>query len=94
MLGIPCFGLTEPELGGMAATLANNLPACNALRETTPRGILLNISFMVSATCVFGDHLAYTAQLAPEMVSGMGAGKLVSSLLSLLLGLRVAKNLA
>lgn len=86
--------LNELELSCMVATLANNIPAVISLKEMTPRGILLNMSFMISATCVFGDHLAYTAQVAPQIVPGMVAGKLVAAVISLLIGLRMAKNLA
>jgi len=85
--------VNELELSGLIATLANNLPAVTSLKEMTPRGILLNMSFMVSATCVFGDHMAYTAQVDPGMVSGMVAGKLVAAFISLMIGLRMAKKL-
>jgi len=84
--------LNELEITGLVATLANNMPTYHSLEQMTPRGVLLNLAFIVPASCVFGDHLAYTAQMAPEMVPGMIVAKLTTAVLSMLTGLMLLKK--
>jgi len=85
--------INEIEVSGLIASLANNLPTFGALREMTPRGVMINLAFLVSASCVFGDHLAYTAQVAPEMVGCMVAGKLLASISAVVIALILASRL-
>lgn len=71
--------INETEVSGLIATLANSLATFAILKKMSPRGVMLNLAFIVSASCVFGDHLAYTAQVAKEMVAAVVVGKLVGA---------------
>ena len=55
------LGMNEAAAAGMIATLANNIPMLNILKDMNPRGKVINIAFAVSAAFVFGDHLGFTA---------------------------------
>ena len=71
------LGMNDVAAAGMVASLANSIPMFNRMHEMDNRGKVLNVAFAVSASFVFGDHLGFTAGLAPEMLSAMIVGKLV-----------------
>jgi ethanolamine transporter len=84
--------MTETDMAGMVATLANSLLTMSLLREMTPRGIVLNMAFITSASFVFGDHLAFTSQLAPEVVPAMVAGKLAGGVAAVVCAMLLCKH--
>ena len=48
------------------------------------RGIVINMAFAVSASFVFGDHLAFTMAYNNAYLPGMIAGKLIGGLCAIL----------
>jgi ethanolamine transporter len=73
-------GMNDKAAGGMVATLANNIPMFQILKEMDPRGKVLNCAFAVSAAFTFGDHLGFTAGVERSMIFPMIVGKLVAGL--------------
>jgi ethanolamine transporter len=71
-------GMSDKAAGGMIATLANNIPMFQILKEMDPRGKVLNCAFAVSAAFTFGDHLGFTAAIERSMIFPMIVGKLVA----------------
>jgi ethanolamine transporter len=71
-------GMNDKAAGGMIATLANNIPMFQILKEMDPRGKVLNCAFAVSAAFTFGDHLGFTAAVERTMIFPMIVGKLVA----------------
>jgi ethanolamine transporter len=71
-------GMNDKAAGGMVATLANNIPMFQILKEMDPRGKVLNCAFAVSAAFTFGDHLGFTAAVERSMIFPMIVGKLVA----------------
>lgn len=49
-------------------------------------------TFAVSASFVFGDHLAFTAGYDPKAILGLIAGKLVAGICALILAFIITKN--
>ena len=58
------LGMNEVAAAGMVATLANNIPMFQMLKDMDNRGKIINIAFAVSASFVLGDHLGFTAGVA------------------------------
>lgn len=74
------LGINETSAAGMMATLANSIATFGLVRDMDARGKVVNIAFAVSAAFVFGDHLGYTAGVAPEMLPALIVGKLVAGI--------------
>jgi ethanolamine transporter len=73
-------GISDKAAGGMVATLANNIPMFQILKEMDNRGKVLNCAFAVSAAFTFGDHLGFTAAIERSMIFPMIVGKLVAGI--------------
>jgi len=56
------------------------------------RGKVVNIAFAVSAAFVFGDHLGYTAEAAPEILPGMILGKLAGGITAVAVALLLTRK--
>ena len=85
--------VNESSLTGFLLAFANGIPVCSMLEEMDDKGRMINVAFLVSASCLLGDHLAYTGQADPAMCVPVLAGKLVSGLLAVLLSLVLAPRL-
>lgn len=75
--------INESSVSGLLMTTANGLPTCIMLKNMDSKGRMLNVAFLVSANCLLGDHLAFTAQVAPELVGPVLIGKAVAGFLAL-----------
>ena len=63
------------------------------LAEMDDKGRMLNVAFLVSGSCLLGDHLAYAAQVDPAICGPMLVGKLIGGLSAVLLALWLAPRL-
>ena len=69
--------IDDTAAGGLVASLANSIAALGMVKDMTYRGKVVNIAFAVSGAFVFGDHLGFTAEFAPDMLGALIVGKLV-----------------
>ncbi|MFV0555798.1 MAG: ethanolamine utilization protein EutH [Lactovum sp.] len=74
------LGMNDVAAAGMIATLANNIPTFQMMKDMDNRGKILNVAFAVSAAFVFGDHLGFTAGVNKEMIFPMIVSKLVAGI--------------
>lgn len=81
------IGINDSAAGGMIATLANNIPMFEMMKDMDPRGKIVNAAFAVGAAFAFGDHLGFTAGIAREMIFPVIAGKLVAGVVAVGLAL-------
>jgi ethanolamine transporter len=81
------LGMGDVAAGGMIATLANNIPMFQILKDMDARGKILNCAFAVSAAFTFGDHLGFTAAVERSMIFPMIVGKLVAGFTALFVAL-------
>lgn len=79
------LSINDTSVSGLLLALANGIPVTSLLDRMDSKGRMLNTAFLVSASCTFGDHLAYTSQMAPELAFGMIVGKLTGGLSALAL---------
>ena len=87
------IGVNDASVSGFFLALANGIPVCASLPDMNDRGRMLNTAFLVSVSCVFGDHLAYTTQVDPSMNNALIIGKLAGGFAGLLLALLLAPRL-
>ena len=80
-------GVNKSAAGGLIATLANNIAMFEIFKNMDRRGKILNAAFAVSAAFALGDHLGFTAGVAPDMIAPMIAGKLVAGITAVALAL-------
>lgn len=81
------LGMNDIAAAGLIATLANNIAMFNNLKNMDERGKVINVAFAVSASFTIGDHLGFTAGVAPEFITPMIVGKLVGGVTAVLVAL-------
>ena len=63
---------------GLLSSLGNSIPMFSMVEKMNRKGIMLNMAVAVSASFVFGDHLAFTMAFDENYVFGMILGKLIA----------------
>lgn len=81
------------SVSGFLLALANGISVFSLLAEMDDKGRMLNVAFLVSGSCLLGDHLAYAAQVDPAICGPMLVGKLIGGLSAVLLALWLAPRL-
>jgi ethanolamine transporter len=71
------MGIGNVAAAGMVATLANDIPMIQMVKDMDDRGKVLNFAFAVSAAFVFGDHLGFAAGVNKSLIFPMIIGKLI-----------------
>lgn len=87
------LGVNEVSAAGLIASLANNIAMFQTVKNMDNRGKVINIAFAVSASFAIGDHLGFTAGVAPEIIMPMIVGKLVGGLTAIAVAMLITKNL-
>lgn len=87
------LGMNEVAAAGMVATLANNIPMFQMMKDMDTRGKILNVAFAVSASFLLGDHLGFTAGVAKEMIFPMIVGKLVAGITAVMVAIFMSNRI-
>ena len=74
------------------ATLVTNVTTFSSMEKMDKKGVVLNSAFAVSASFVFGGHLALTIAFNPDYVLPMIIGKIVSGISAVILVLLIYKE--
>jgi len=72
--------INDSAVVGLIASLSNSIPMFAMIEKMDSKGIMMNMAFAVSASFVFGDHLAFTIAYDERFLDGMIAGKLVGGI--------------
>ena len=72
--------INDVSVLGLISSLANSIPTFALVEKMNKKGIIVNMAFAVSASFVFGDHLAFTMTFDKKFVFGMIIGKLVAGI--------------
>lgn len=86
------MGMNEVASGGIVMSLANAIPTFGLMSKMDKRGIFINTAWAVSAMALLGDHLGFTAGVAPEMIVPMIVGKLVAAISATALAYVIARK--
>ena len=84
--------INEASMNGLLTNLLNSIPVFDSVKDMDDRGKVINMAFAVSASFVFGDHLAFTAGYDPKAILGLIAGKLIAGICALVLAFIITKN--
>ncbi|MEI0606694.1 ethanolamine utilization protein EutH [Brachyspira pulli] len=89
------LGMNDVGAAGLVATLANNIPMFNIMKDMNNQGKIINCAFAVSAAFTFGDHLGFTAGYAGgeyrNMIFPMIVAKLVGGVTAIIVSYFVSK---
>lgn len=88
------IGLDATSAAGLVFTLANSVPVYAMVKEMSPRGKIVNVAWLVPATAALGDHLGFTAAVAPELITAVVLGKLIAGACAVTLALMMTTDLA
>lgn len=86
------LGINEISAAGLIASLANNIAMFQTVKNMDQKGKVINIAFAVSASFAIGDHLGFTAGVAPEIIMPMIVGKLIGGLSAVAVAMLITKN--
>jgi ethanolamine transporter len=86
------LGMNDVAAAGLIASLANNIAMFQTVKDMDNRGKVINIAFAVSASFTFGDHLGFTAGVAPELITPMIIGKLVGGIAAVIVAIFLSKR--
>lgn len=87
------LGMNETASAGIVATLANNIPTFQMMKDMNPKGKLMNVAFASCAAFMFGDHLGFVAGVNADMIVPMIFAKLACGLSALALADLLAPQL-
>ncbi len=80
-------GMTEVGITGFLLSSANNMAMFATFDKMKEKEQILNVAFAVCASFVIGDHLAFTAANAPEVIAPMMAAKMISGICAVVIAL-------
>ncbi|MFT0847755.1 ethanolamine utilization protein EutH [Actinomycetaceae bacterium L2_0104] len=86
------LGINEVASGGLIISLANAIPTYQMMKDMDRRGVFINTAWSVSIMAILGDHLGFTAGVAPAMIAPMMAGKLVAAVAAIALAYLIARR--
>lgn len=88
------IGINGVSVLSLLGTLVTNASTFGVMDQMDKKGVVLNSAFAVSASFVFGSHLAFTMAFDGSYIAPMIVGKLVSGVFALALALLLYKNTA
>lgn len=86
------LGINDVASGGLIMSLANAIPTFQMMKDMDKRGIFINTAWSVSIMAILGDHLGFTAGVAPDMIMPMILGKLTAAIAAIVLALVIARR--
>lgn len=86
------FGINNVSALAFLATLVTNASTFGVMDRMDKKGTVLNSAFAVSASFVFGSHLAFTMAFDSIYVAPMIVGKLLSGVCAVVLALFLYKD--
>ena len=84
--------VNETSVTGLLTSTVNSIAMFDTVKEMDTRGKVLNMAFAVSASFVFGDHLAFTGGWSPSLIPALIVGKLTAGLTALGIAIRMTKK--
>lgn len=85
-------GLDSVGMTGFLITCVSPLPTLALMKDMSPKGRLLNVTFMVSGASALGAHLAFVSSVEPGMIGALLGSKLLGGLLTVGLACLIGKN--
>lgn len=87
------IGIDETSVLGLISSLANSIPTIEMADKMNAKGRMMNMAFAVSASFVFGDHLAFTMSFDSRFLWAVIAGKLISGVCAVIVSALMFKTM-
>lgn len=79
------LGINDVASGGLIMSMANAIPTFKLMDQMDQRGVFINTAWSISIMAILGDHLGFTAGVAPDMITPMILGKLAAAVAAIAL---------
>ena len=86
------MGINSVSTFAFLGTLVTNASTFGVMEKMDEKGVVLNSAFAVSASFVFGGHLAFTMAYDGNYILPMIVGKLISGISALVLAFLICKK--
>lgn len=86
------IGIDGTSALALLGSLVTNASSFGVMDKMNPKGVVLNSAFAVSASFVFGSHLAFTMAFDSSYLVPMIVGKLISGVCAVILALLLYKE--
>ncbi len=74
------LGINETSVMGIVTSSVNGIPVFAMAKDMNDRGIVLNLAFMIPASFMIGDHLAFQAAVDTSTILPLVLGKLAGGI--------------
>ena len=78
------IGINEYSITGLISTLATSITTFEIIDNMDDKGVVLNSAFIVSASFLLADHLAFTIAFNSNYILPMIIGKMISGITGVL----------
>lgn len=85
------MGMDETSVIGMLTTAVNAIPMFGMTKDMNDRGVVVNIAFLVPASFMIGDHLAFQAAVDSSASMPLIVGKLAGGIVAVILAVMFTK---
>ncbi len=86
------MGMDETSIVGLLTTAVNAIPMFSMTKDMNDRGVVVNIAFLVPASFVIGDHLAFQAAVDSSVTFPFIVGKLAGGVVAIVLAILLTKT--
>ena len=86
------IGINGVSAIALLSSLVTNAGTFGVMEKMNKKGVVVNSAFAVSASFVFGSHLAFTMAFEPSYFLPMMVGKLLAGVLAVILALLIYKD--
>lgn len=87
------MGINKASAAGLLVALANPIPVFKSIKNMDERGKVINMAFLVPASCALGDHLGFTAAVNKDMITAVVFGKIIAGVIAVVIALWVTRDL-
>ena len=86
--------MDEASVMGLITSSVNAIPTFGMMRNMNERGVVANAAFIVPASFVFGDHLAFMLTVDTTTAVPFLVGKLIGGAAAVILAVLTTRNSA
>ena len=87
------LGMNEVSMAALLIGFVTAMPVFAMAKDMDPKGRLVNLSFLFCSTAVFGAHLGFTAEVAPDFLGAVIVSKLIGALFAGVCAILISKRL-
>ena len=86
------LGMDEQSVVGIITTAVNAIPMFGMVKDMNDRGIVVNMAWLVPASFILGDHLAFQAAVDSSTALPFIVGKLAGGIAAVVIAMAMTKN--